>query len=315
MPTIDRIVKPTTHKGKKAILKKEPKLIEDVKCTLCLKGKNTSPIVTGIMKDLYDLKKPDAQIMNQKNDILPFEDIVPIEKFAAKYNAPLFMMALHNKKRPHNLIMGRMYEHTLLDMVEFGVDNYKALKEFKVEKIGLGIKPLLIFNGELFETNYEYGRIKNLLVDMFQREVVGKIRLQGLEHVLSFTAVDNKILLRSYKILLKKSKTKIPRIELLEIGPRADLICRRNKFASEDLFKQACKRPKALKTKTKKNISKDTFGTTFGRVHLGEQKINNIQTRKMKGLKKTLSEKKMQKRKIADDGGNDGAKKLKEFTD
>jgi len=73
------------------------------------------------------------------------------------------------------------------------------LKDFKVEKITSGIKPLLIFNGELFESNHEYGRIKNLLVDMFLREEVQKIRLQGLEHVLSFTAVENKILLRSYR--------------------------------------------------------------------------------------------------------------------
>lgn len=138
-------------------------------------------------------------MMQKKNDILPFEDIVPIEKFALKYEASLFMIASHNKKRPHNLTMGRMYEHTLLDMIEFGVENYEGLKDFKVEKITSGIKPLLIFNGELFESNYEYVRIKNLLVDMFQREVVGKIRLQGLEHVLSFTAVENKILLRSYR--------------------------------------------------------------------------------------------------------------------
>jgi len=137
--------------------------------------------------------------MKQKNDILPFEDITPIEKFAFKYDASLFMIATHNKKRPHNLIMGRMYEHMLLDMIEFGVENYKGLKDFKVEKITSGIKPLLIFNGELFESNYEYGRIKNLLVDMFLREEVQKIRLQGLEHVLSFTAVENKILLRSYR--------------------------------------------------------------------------------------------------------------------
>jgi len=137
--------------------------------------------------------------MKQKNDILPFEDITPIEKFAFKYDASLFMIATHNKKRPHNLIMGRMYEHMLLDMIEFGVENYKGLKDFKVEKITSGIKPLLIFNGELFESNHEYGRIKNLLVDMFLREEVQKIRLQGLEHVLSFTAVENKILLRSYR--------------------------------------------------------------------------------------------------------------------
>lgn len=137
--------------------------------------------------------------MQKKNDILPFENIVPVEKFALKYEASLFIMASHNKKRPHNLTMGRMYEHTLLDMIEFGVENYKGLKDFKVEKITSGIKPLLIFNGELFESNYEYRRIKNILVDMFQREVVGKITLQGLEHVLSFTAVENKIHLRSYR--------------------------------------------------------------------------------------------------------------------
>ncbi|KAL0127602.1 hypothetical protein PUN28_003116 [Cardiocondyla obscurior] len=266
------------------------------------------------MKDLYDLKKPNVQMMKQKNDILPFEDITPAERLASKYNASLFMIALHNKKRPNNLVMGRMYEHTLLDMIEFGIENYKSLKDFKVEKITLGIKPLLIFNGELFENNREYGRIKSLLVDMFLREEVQKIRLQGLEHVLSFTALENTILLRSYRILLKKSNTRIPRIELEEIGPRADLVCRRNKIASDDLFKQACKKPKALKVKTKKNISKDTLGTTFGRIHVGAQNINSIQTKKMKGLKKTLSEKNAQKRKT-NDANNDNAKKLKEISD
>lgn len=313
MPAINRI-KPVTYKGKKALLKKEPQLVEKAKETLCLKSKNNSQIVIDFMKDLYDLKKPNAQMMQKKNDILPFENIVPVEKFASKYEASLFMMVSHNKKRPHNFMIGRMYEHTLLDMIEFGVENYKGLKDIKVEKITVGIKPLLIFNGELFENNYEFGRIKNLLIDMFQREVVEKIRLQGLEHVLSFTAVENKILLRSYRILLKKSNTRTPRIELEEIGPRADLLCRRNKFASEDLFKQACKKPKELKIKKKKNISKDALGTTFGRIHIGTQNIDRLQTRKMKGLKKTLSEKKnAQKRKI--DDNNDSTTKLRKVTD
>ena len=95
--------------------------------------------------------------------------------------------------------MGRLFEHTIMDIVEFGVENYIALKNFKLEKIPDGIKPILVFQGELFENNHEYGRIRNLLVDMFQREKVSQIRLQGLEHVLSFTAHDNCILLRSYK--------------------------------------------------------------------------------------------------------------------
>ncbi|XP_076762815.1 ribosome production factor 2-like protein Non3 [Xylocopa sonorina] len=315
MTVINRVVKPTTHRGKRAIVKKEPKLIEDSKQTLCFKGNKTSQIVVDFMKNLYDLKKPDAVMMQKKNDILPFEDITKIEKFCVKYNASLFMIALHNKKRPHNLVLGRMYEHTLLDMAEFGVENYKGLQDFKIAKVSQGIKPLLVFSGELFENNHEFSRIKNLLVDMFQREPVEKIRLQGLEHVLSFTAVENKILLRSYRILLKKSDCRIPRIELEEIGPRADLICRRTKLASEDLFKQACKRPKELKIKKKKNVSVDNFGTTFGRIHVGAQNLNSIQTRKMKGLKKTMAEKKAALKRKNDNNNDDNSKKLKSTTD
>ncbi|KAH0955951.1 hypothetical protein HN011_008321 [Eciton burchellii] len=312
MASVKRIVKPVSCKGKKAILRKEPKLVEDAKETVCLKGQHSSQIVTDFLKDLYNLKKPNAQMMQRKNDILPFEDVVPIEKIASKYNASLFMMALHNKKRPHNLVMGRMYQNMLLDMMEFGTENYKGLKDFKLHKITSGLKPLLIFNGELFENNHEYRRMKNLLVDMFQREATERIALQGLEHVLSFTAVDNRILLRSYRILLKKSDTRIPRVELEEIGPCADLLCRRSKLASDDLFKQACKKPKALKEKKKKNITKSELGTTYGRIHIGKQNINSIQTRKMKGLKKTLSEKRNLKREIADGQANDqAAKKLK----
>ena len=65
-----------------------------------------------------------------------------------------------------------------------------------------------------------------------------------------FTAVEedvsgvgkrHKVLMRSYKILMKKSGTKLPRIELEEMGPRADLAIRRTHLASEDLFKSACK--------------------------------------------------------------------------
>lgn len=51
---------------------------------------------------------------------------------------------------------------------------------------------------------------------LFQVETV---RLQGLEHVLSFTATDEGLIyLRSYRIQLKKSGQRTPRIELEEIG-------------------------------------------------------------------------------------------------
>lgn len=82
------------------------------------------------------------------------------------------------------------------------------------------------------------------------------------------------------------------------IGPRLDLILRRTKLPSEDLMKQACRKPKELKVVTKKNISKDGLGNVHGRIHLGKQNIRKITTRKMKGLKKTPGERKAQKSKL-----------------
>jgi ribosome production factor 2 len=57
----------------------------------------------------------------------------------------------------------------------------------------------LVFNGEPFEIDPEYMRLKCLLTDFFRGEQVENIRLQGVEHVIHFTAVDGKVMLRSYK--------------------------------------------------------------------------------------------------------------------
>lgn len=45
-------------------------------------------------------------MLTRKNDILPFEDITPIEAFLRKNQASLFMFGSHNKKRPNNLVLG-----------------------------------------------------------------------------------------------------------------------------------------------------------------------------------------------------------------
>jgi hypothetical protein len=97
---------------------------------------------------------------------------------------------------------------------------------------------------------------------------------QGMDHVLVFTAVDGKvrdqpiatcpacppltptpplvaqILLRGHTIAFKKSGTKVPRVELVPMGPSMDLSVRRTQLAEDDLFKLACKKPKAAKVRS-----------------------------------------------------------------
>lgn len=211
--------KATTRKGKKVLLKKEPQLIEGPRKTIFFKGRKSSEKVRCLSKDLYDIKKPDAQMLTHKNDITVFENAGPVEAFSRKYDAPLFVMCSHSKKRPDNLVIGRTYNHSLLDMIELNVESYKGLKDFACSKVALGIKPCLIFNGPTWEETEELKHLKSLLIDLFHKEEADCVRLQGLEHTISFTVTpEKKILIRSYKVLMKKSGCRVPRVELEEMG-------------------------------------------------------------------------------------------------
>uniref|UniRef100_U3K8F1 Ribosome production factor 2 homolog n=1 Tax=Ficedula albicollis TaxID=59894 RepID=U3K8F1_FICAL len=259
MEALDRVVKPKTKRAKRFLEKREPKLNENTKNAMLIKGGNANLTVTEVLKDIYAVKKPFAVLYKKKNITRPFEDQTSLEFFSKKSDCSLFLFGSHNKKRPNNLVIGRMFDYHVLDMVELGVEKFVSLKEIKNSKCPEGTKPMLIFAGDMFDVNEEYRRLKSLLIDFFRGPTVPSIRLAGLEYVLHFTAVDGKIYMRSYKVLLKKSGCKIPRIELEEMGPSLDLVMRRTHLASDDLYKLSLKQPKGLKPKKKKNISHDVF--------------------------------------------------------
>lgn len=86
------------------------------------------------------------------------------------------MFGSHSKKRPDNLVIGRVYDSQILDMTEFGVKTFKGLKDFKNEKIGIMNKPCLVFNGDKWKMSEELRRIKSLFVDLFRVEDVSNIK-------------------------------------------------------------------------------------------------------------------------------------------
>lgn len=288
---LQRIVKPKTQKGKRFLEKREPKITENTKTALFLKGGNTSITVSQGLKELYMLKKHNAVMYKRKNILRPFEDETPLEFFSKKSDASLFMFGSHSKKRPDNLVLGRMFDFHVSDMIELGIQNFKSMLEFSGAKCAVGTKPCILFAGEPFDQELEYKRLKNLFIDFFRGPVVEQIRLAGMEHVIMITAQDGKIYLRNYKILLKKSGSRTPRVELEEMGPSLDLVIRRTKLASDDLYKQSLKVPKAAKIKKKKNISRDPFGSKLGRIHMQKQDLGKLQTRKVKALKVSKKDK------------------------
>lgn len=266
---------PNTYK----LLKKaqEPQLDEDEKNVAYIRGFTANDLINRVVKDIYMLKKPIGVPLNKKNVIQPFEDASPIEFICQKNECSLFVFSSHSKKRPNNLVMGRLFDGHILDMIEFGVETYKAIDDFP-SRISLGVKPILIFAGEPFETDFDMIRIKNFLNDFFLGPRPSCIRVKGIEHVISFTAHGGKIFMRPYLIEQKKiAGSDKYAATCYDMGPQLDLVVRRTRLADHDHFTEACKqKPKVAKSAKNKNVSKDDLGTTHGKIHIGRQDFDKM---------------------------------------
>lgn len=141
---------------------------------------------------------------------------------------------------------------------------------------------------------------KSMLIDFFKGDVSNKIDVEGLKYIVSVTAdeptaaaVDLDDLsskpvlhLRVYTIHTKRSGQKLPRVELEEHGPRMDFRLGRIQEPDDAMLKDAMRKPRTSEERTKKNISTDIMGDKLGRIHMGKLDLSQLQTRKMKGLKR-----------------------------
>lgn len=246
------------------------------------------------------MKRPHAINFSKKNAIHPFEDASSLEFFSGKNDASLFVTGLHSKKRPHNLVLSRMFDGRVLDQLEVGVDAFAPMASFDSPKASLGTKPLMVFHGDVFDTHPSFQQLKSYLLDLYQGHHQTGIPLMNLEHVISVTAGpfhgDDKPLppvhVRVYTVKMLSSGSRIPRVQLTEMGPNMDLSVRRVAEPDADMMKMALRRPKISKKdqtsglgKKRKNIETDDMGDKVGRIHLGKQDLGKLQSRKMKSLK------------------------------
>lgn len=76
-------------------------------------------------------------------------------------------------------------------------------RTFQSAKVSVGCKPCIVLQGTEFEKDESMKRIGNLMVDWFRGAVIENVRLQGLELVISLTALEKKIYLRVYRYALQ----------------------------------------------------------------------------------------------------------------
>ena len=111
----------------------------------------------------------------------------------------------------------------------------------------------MLFRGEHWESTDELRTIKSIFLDMYTGDTSSKMidLNNGLSHVMVFTLVGTpsapcRILLNVYNIELKKSNEQenVPKVDLVEMGPRVEFVQRRCMLANAELIKESLRVPK-----------------------------------------------------------------------
>jgi len=188
-------------------------------------------------------------------------------------------------------------------------DSFRRMAQFKTKKFAVGLRPMLVFAGTAFESpvTNEFTLAKSVLVDFFRGDSASagadKVDVEGLQYVVVVSADDERagghgapsddpstapvLRLRVYLISTKRSGQRLPRVEVEEMGPRMDFRVGRVQQPDEAMLKEAMRKSKVGVEKTKKNVEVSAMGDKLGRIHLGKQDLKELQTRKMKGLKRS----------------------------
>ena len=100
-----------------------------------------------------------------------------------------------------NLVLGSTFDHKILDMFEFEVTNFLPITFFsKNIEVDSHMKPVIIFQGDLFETDFEFERIKKYFLDFFRIQDLEEIEITELRRVIVLSVSDDKeIKIRSFQ--------------------------------------------------------------------------------------------------------------------
>ena len=278
-----------THKGRVAIENKLPKLIEDPKRTIFVNTINSSEIMRMVATEFYFTRKTFSLRFNKKNNLDSiFEKTDSLEYLIEKNDSALFLYTSDSKKRPMNLVIGNCFEHKILDAFEFEVTNFIPLEYFEaIVNYEPNCQPILLFQGELFETDNILERFKKLMLDFYAQDLLEEVNISELKRVICFTVdSDKKIKIRNYQIK-EINEYNLKNLNLEEVGPSFDLSIRRNILAGEEDYKKALRQPKFIGKEFSKNKINGLFDVQ-GKLYTQKQ---NLEAASLRRFDKILSRK------------------------
>lgn len=76
-------------------------------------------------------------------------------------------------------MQGRTFDGHILDMMELGVTQYRGIDEFKGNAKRTGSKPTMLFQGDQWDNDETFGKLRNLLIGQYS---VMWLRMSRLGH-------------------------------------------------------------------------------------------------------------------------------------
>jgi ribosome production factor 2 len=286
----------TTARGRRYLNDIAPKLVENAKVSAIMRASECGRVVSDLLNDIYTLKKPLASNFLKKETDRPFDDTTRFEKICKRNTCGLFVFGSRTKSHPTRLVFGRTFDEMLMDMIELDVSSYVAASTFKnVEAPALGAKPLIVFQGPSFSHNPQAERLRSMLLDSFRGASPQEIALESVQHTIVITAVEKEntgliFNFRVYRLALKKTGSKLPFADLVEMGPRFDFKLGRERLADFNMLKAATAKPKAenyskiaadtdkIRKPQNKNITTNALGQTIGKIHVDRQDMSKLYT-------------------------------------
>jgi len=203
---------------------------------LLLLGPKTSQLIRNVIQDIDKMKACCSKKLRRNNEIRNFdpESKTDLLFICQKNNCSIFCVASHNKKRPHNLIFGRIYNVHLLEMIELGVNFFISGSHLskKVEYQML-YKPYIAFVGIAFDLKPDCQVIRSLFLDIFRGYNTISININAIKSVVFIISHRNMIYLRRYRTIIKKSGNFLLNLELEEYGSSINFAVRHNQLTSE----------------------------------------------------------------------------------
>ncbi|EFO62389.1 Brix domain containing protein [Giardia lamblia P15] len=303
---------PTTARGKRIMKEREPKIVENNKNTIFLSGSTANKDCNDLLRDLLSMRAPmGVRRRFRDREANPFVDASELEFLSQRVDCSLFCTGTSSKKRPSNIVIGRMFDGQVLDMVELGIDLYLGLTDIHSPKPQFGTKPALIFEGDLWSNDTIFEGCKSIFMDFFRGPTVTAMAHASLRYCHVFYAVGSedlqtrRVLMRTYYLCTsreleeKENVKKLHQescggITIIPMGPNVDFTLRRTRILDRSEMAAAMRRQRTKKDPSKvpgvKNAEYDELGREFGTVYVDRQDLDKLGLRRFKGLRRGRSE-------------------------